>query len=340
MILDLISSITIFCGRIKKMIFYRCLIHFPRLPTYYFLFLIILIGISCGKESTFVADGSGKSHLDCKTCHMDIWNEWHTSPHARAWNSDVIQAAFHNFGFSRKCQSCHAPEPILFTGLKQPPILRKTSLDSGVNCLSCHEMNQGMGVAAVRNDPRAFCNPIIFPAISQSEFCGVCHVPIFNDWSGSRYAKEGKTCIDCHMRNPVDGKINHQCTDLLTLRSYQESIQMNCFFEQEQVIVEVTNYGVGHNFPGERHNRTLSLNVIQFDDNAEIQSTQKDLIKGITPFRGESTQDKIKIDQTVRFHFPVIISQGVVKISLLLKQFPWLADNEATVVKRIEITLK
>ena len=321
------------------MISYRRLIYWSRLSAHCFLFLIILNGISCREEPASVAGRNGNSHLNCKNCHLDIWNEWHTSPHARAWNSDVIQAAFHNFGFSRKCQSCHAPEPILITGLKQPPILRKTSLNSGVNCLSCHEMNQGLGVAAMRNDPGAACNPILFPAISQSDLCGVCHVPIFNDWSGSRYAKDGKTCVDCHMRDSINGKINHQCTDLSSLISYQESIQMNCFCEQTEVIVEVTNYGVGHNFPGERHNRTLSLNVIQLDNNAEIQSTQKNLIKGITPFRGESTQDKIKIDQTVRCHFPIMISEGVIKVSLLLKRFPWLADNEATVVKSIEIAL-
>jgi len=301
--------------------------------------LIFAIGCSCQHEQSSRLMSNVERNLNCKSCHLDQWNEWYESPHATSWTSDAIQAAFHNFGFSRKCQSCHAPEPVLVTGLENPPVLREAALVSGVNCRSCHGLRGGVGVAAIGGNPNAACQPVRLSAISSSQLCGVCHVPIFDDWSKSRYALEGRTCADCHMRNGTDGKVSHRCTNLLTSANYQNSIEMKCFQESGEIIAEVTNHGVGHNFPGERHNRTLSINVIQRDNNGEVQSAQKNLIKGITPFRGESTQDKIKIDETIRCHFPIIISKGTIEVSLLLKRFPWLSDDEAIVVTNTEIDL-
>ncbi len=303
------------------------------------LFLVLLCMLGCSRQSGQppLVGGDVDAQLSCKSCHVDQWKEWYASPHATAWNSDAIQAAFHNFGFSRKCQSCHAPEPVLVTGLKQPPVLREVSLTSGVNCLSCHGLGESAGVAALQDNPDVACRPVKVPAIASSRLCGVCHTPIFEDWAESRYAREGRTCTDCHMRNAIDGKINHRCIDLLSSAGYQNSIEMKCFQDGEELIAEVTNRGVGHNFPGERHNRTLSVRVIQRDVNGEVQAAQKNLIKGITPFRGESTQDKIKVDETVQCRFPLVIAKGVAGVTLLWKRFPWLSDDEATVVAEVEV---
>ncbi|MDG2208233.1 MAG: hypothetical protein P8K78_10045 [Pirellulales bacterium] len=141
------------------------------------------------------------------------------------------------------------------------------------------------------------------------------------------------------MRNPSTGEFSHRCASLLTSTKYSNSIEMQCFQDHGELIAVITNRGVGHNFPGERHNRTLSVKVIQRDINGDVQAAQKNLIKGITPFRGESTQDKIKIDESVKCRFPIVISEGVIEVTLLLKKFPWLSDEESTVITTTNINL-
>ena len=65
-------------------------------------------------------------NASCKQCHPDVWNEWDGSMHARAWRDPTIQASFQNFGFDRKCQSCHAPEPRLFERAQNPSCARQS----------------------------------------------------------------------------------------------------------------------------------------------------------------------------------------------------------------------
>ena len=89
------------------------------------------------------------AHHDCRQCHAEIWDQWEASSHARSWKDPHVQAAFQHFGFDRKCQSCHAPVPVLTTGPDVPVALRTGEQESGVHCLSCHQTVDGR-VAARR----------------------------------------------------------------------------------------------------------------------------------------------------------------------------------------------
>ena len=293
-------------------------------------------------------------HDDCRQCHQAVFGEWEASRHSRAWSDPNVQAAFQHFGFDRKCQSCHAPQPVLVTlpsvgqkgvppnGLAGQVELRGRDLPSGVNCVSCHRTADGRGVAARRTIPDAPCRPVQTPQLATGEICGNCHDAIYQDWQQSRYSKEAVTCQDCHMhagRNQ-DGSLNHLCLGSRHRETVRSGARMSCRQQGDELLVSVTNHATGHNFPGERHHRVLLVRVVEQKPTGEIVLAQQEVIKQVTPFRGESSADKIRAGETFEARFPVVDPPVVADVRLLYKTFPWLTDREALVVDRAEVKLE
>ena len=80
----------------------------------------------------------------CKSCHPAIWREWENSMHAKAWGDEIYQAAASQVPDRQtQCDQCHAPQPILVTGVGKMPKLRNTDRETGVSCLVCHLDSQG-----------------------------------------------------------------------------------------------------------------------------------------------------------------------------------------------------
>jgi hypothetical protein len=114
---------------------------------------------------------------------------------------------------------------------------------------------------------------------------------------------------------------------------------MECTLDGDQLIVRVKNDGAGHNFPGERHNRVLLLQVMEHTSTGEIALAQQKKIKDITPFRGESSAEQIRSGDTFEASFPVVDGAATAKVQLLYKLFPWHPDRDALVVHEQEIEL-
>lgn len=308
------------------------------------LFLVALVGTGrwWGKSPN---EGTGTpsamtSDEDCRRCHEAVWQEWQASYHSRSFSGPNVQAAFQHFGYDRKCESCHAPEPVLVTGLEREVELREADRDAGVTCSSCHAASGG-GVAARRTVPDAPCRPVQTPELSSSKMCGLCHVSIYEDWTAAEQYAGKRPCADCHMP-PVKGRPggrSHLCLgghDDATVRS---GAIMECRQEGGSLVVAVTNHATGHNFPGERHHRLLFLQVIQRKPDGEITLARQERIKGITPFRGESSDEHIRAGQTFRAEFPVVRPPVEAEVRLLYKRFPWEPDWEALVVHEEMLTL-
>jgi len=253
-----------------------------------------------------------------------------------------VQAAFQHFGYDRKCQSCHAPEPVVGIGEAEPSLRAEATRDSGVNCLSCHQLPNGLGVAAVRTIAAAPCNPVQIPEMADGALCDRCHDAIQEDWTNSRYPKEQTTCQSCHMPEVATrprGR-SHVCLgghDVATIRS---GVQVTSQQEGNELVVSVTNHATGHNFPGERHNRVLLLEVIERAEDKQITLVQQDRIKEITPFRGESSADRIRAGDTYEIRFPVVEDSVTADVRLIYKPFPWYADRDSTVVYHERVKLK
>lgn len=281
------------------------------------------------------------TNADCRQCHPQVWEEWEASYHSRAWADDAVQAAFRHFGHDRQCESCHAPEPVFQRGLAAPPALRATDRESGVNCLSCHGLPDGR-VAARRSLPAAPCQPVATPELTRSGHCAGCHVAIHKDWQASSFAAAAKTCHDCHMPAVTErpGGRSHVYLgghDPVTIRSGAE---MECRQEEDQLAVVVRNHATGHNFPGERHNRVLLLQVIQRQADGTITLAEQRTIKDITPFRGESSAEQIRAGQAFTARFAIVQPPVTADVRLLYKAFPWYPDRDALIVHQSLVELR
>ena len=144
----------------------------------------------------------------CKSCHPAIWREWEKSIHAQAWVDEIYQeAAKQVAGREKSCDPCHAPKPILVTGIGKMPKLRNVQRDSGVSCLVCHLDSdgamQGPPASAETNFHANVTNPIYKES---TKLCATCHgqpsVPEHDQVSSflkSKFATENKSCATCHM---------------------------------------------------------------------------------------------------------------------------------------------
>jgi hypothetical protein len=301
--------------------------------------LFVVTGINSRRTSIPAGDGAKLDHTSCQQCHQDAWREWEASMHARAWRDATVQASFGTFGFDRKCQSCHAAEPTLASPDAEP-VLRVADVESGVNCLTCHQLPDG-GVAARRTIANAPCRPTESPLFMSSASCGVCHVASQKDWSASSFASKRQECQTCHMPMLAGtGKGRSHAFlgghDDATVRS---GVRMEAARDSEQVVVRLANETTGHNFPGERHHRMLIVQIIERAADGEIVLSQQDTIKGVTPFRGEASADKIRAGQTVEVRFPVVKDAVLADVSLLYKLYPWYTDAESLLVSRAVVEL-
>jgi hypothetical protein len=108
----------------------------------------------------------------------------------------------------------------------------------------------------------------------------------------------------------------------------------------QELVVQVHNHATGHNFPGERHNRVLLLQVIQRRPDGTITLSEQRTIKAITPFSGESSADQIRAGETFSARFAVVEPPVTADVRLLYKAFPWFADRDALIVHQELVDLE
>ncbi len=284
---------------------------------------------------------TGMANTDCRQCHQAVWDEWQASMHAVAWTSPSVQAAFQHFGHDRKCKSCHAPMPVFVTGLTNAVELRIEDHAGGVDCISCHLTADGR-VAARRTNDDAPCRPIASPELQSSLQCAGCHVAIHKDWQESSFAAAGKTCQTCHMPAVAErvGGTSHVVLGGHDDQTVRSAARLTCNVEGDELVVTVENHGAGHNFPGERHNRVLLVEVFEYSSDREILLGRQRVIKDITPFRGESSAEEIRAGSMSVSRFPVVAGADSAEVRLLYKRFPWIADRESLVVDHREVSFE
>jgi hypothetical protein len=197
-------------------------------------------------------------------------------------------------------------------------------------------------VAARRTLPDAPCRPVATPELAASTVCGGCHVAIHQDWQQSSYRLAGKTCQSCHMPAVAgrSARASHLCLGGHDDALVRSGAEMTCRQDGDELVVTVHNHATGHNYPGERHNRVLLLQVLQRKPEGTITLAQQAMIKQVTPFRGESSAEQIRPGETFRAVFPVVEPPVAAEVRLLYKRFPWHRDEDALTVHRQLIELK
>lgn len=232
------------------------------------------------------------SSESCKKCHEEIWKEWTEDRHSMAWTGELYtelsakpQGAKNHA--DPNCWSCHAPRPILETGLESPAEARANYREQGITCLTCHQM--GEHVVGPRREPAATtevpadCGPMFSSKFAREDaqdatirFCGVCHNPhgTHLEFMASKYYREGKSCLSCHMpetMGPVakGGKPRlrrvHRFGGSHSLAALQKAMALEPRIEDGKLVVRVVNEGAGHKIPTDARHRAIWVRVAFFD---------------------------------------------------------------------------
>lgn len=173
-------------------------------------------------------DLNPQSATTCKSCHLDITEQWERSAHSKAdrdKNTLFGGMYFNSLKQTRgatmvACGPCH--ETVSFVN-QDFDGLREVSKE-GVACVYCHAITgpgDPKGVPAYTLDLSAYHGTIRVPVTTEShksaysayyttsEYCGTCHAysnqhgvkiaDTYGEWKRSAYAKQKVTCQSCHM---------------------------------------------------------------------------------------------------------------------------------------------
>lgn len=172
----------------------------------------------------------------CGLCHVEIYNEWKVSTHARAWEGDAQfleelkkTTAKPGRDASWSCMNCHTPFeaqlPRLVAGLEdndlgQPiyidnpyfdPVLQKEA----ITCATCHVRDGvvlgpfgGTGAPHPVRKSEELLSPALCTQCHEADhtFAQVDLTCIFDtgtSFQNGPWAAEGKTCQSCHMPEVV-----------------------------------------------------------------------------------------------------------------------------------------
>jgi cytochrome c554/c'-like protein len=222
---------------------------------------------------------------ECRSCHTDVWDEWTKSYHGQAWTDPMVQALSNGFRMT-ECIDCHAPQPIHLTGVDQRVAPRSHSRNDGVDCLSCHILEDGVSVAAGRNiDTSATagaCRPVHVPSMTDSSSCAGCHN---QHETLNELAESGmdKTCLDCHMR-PAErvgrsGR-SHLFPGAHSIEMHRKAVELEVEIKDGEVVASVTNRGAGHNVPTDARHRSYNLWITFYDSRGNIVGKREQMING------------------------------------------------------------
>jgi len=214
----------------------------------------------------------------CRACHEEIWNEWTSDRHSKAWVGELYTELSKNHT-DANCWSCHAPRPVLETGLNSPAEARANLREEGITCLSCHK--RGDHVIGSHPDPEATpavqpdCGPVYDPSYASDSnqagtnaFCAVCHGlhGTIDEFMGSQYARDGKTCLSCHMEEVMAPVANggsprlrrvHRMPGGHEPEMLRTAMTIEPRQEGDELVVRVINQGAGHRVPTDARHRAI-----------------------------------------------------------------------------------
>src|SRR5215470_18946406 len=168
----------------------------------------------------------------CGTCHPAQFADWRESVHAAASGPGIagqlVEMRESDPSSAYACLACHAPlaeqGPLVAVGreLRENPDYDVALAGRGVPCAACHvrghqrfgpPRRDGSVASTAPRETLPHNGVTRTPAFLKAEFCRGCHQfeadgfalngklleNTYNEWRGSRFAREGVQCQDCHM---------------------------------------------------------------------------------------------------------------------------------------------
>ena len=151
----------------------------------------------------------------CANCHKDIYENWVSTRHARAFSSPIFQRDWTELSKQTSCLQCHTAGFNAQNG---------TYYEEGVTCESCHGPFQP-------NHPSES-----MPLKPDADLCSTCHKPTTDEWHASPHSGAGVQCQACHnphSQTPMADSITALCTNCHKQRgdSFTHSTHANAGLE-------------------------------------------------------------------------------------------------------------
>ncbi len=186
----------------------------------------------------------------CATCHPQQFAEWKESLMAMATTESRFEPRFKQLSWAmtrEQCFECHAP---------------LQNREEGISCEVCHGPGQTMKVV---EEVCFGCHQSQMEAGTQT----MLSTPA--EFLQSAAHREGKTCVDCHMRTP-DGNVSHRFEGSRTTPEvYRGTVIIESVERKEgQLVVVVRNNVSGHYLPTGAPENVLFLEVTGHDDKSEV----------------------------------------------------------------------
>jgi HEAT repeat protein len=286
----------------------------------------------------------------CAGCHPAIYAEHRQNTHGRAFFDEEARLATR--GFRREdCIRCHTPRPVFETGIGMTPMQRWTDLEEGNTCMSCHGRSGYDYGRFVGGDE---CRSAFEPEVSTVAHCATCHriAGTPDQWSRAEHGKQSdRLCIDCHMpvvvRPVATGQPPRPVRSHVFPASSSES-QLRRAYDYEvhldgnEVVVAITNKGVGHNFPTANRQRGVESLVVVRDQQggevarsrlicrypyaSELEPHQMTMPRGSQIPSGKTTEHRV----------PLGVAAGTVECRLYFKLYRPSADTDAHLSRCLE----
>ena len=166
------------------------------------------------------------SAKECGRCHVEIYQEWKASFHAKAWFDPQFQVEWAKDDSLWVCINCHTPlvnqQQYLILGKqggdyfrpvkKKNPVFDPELRDEGITCAACHVRdgavlgpygNQKDSPHAVRKaTPQELTHELCLTCHNVTDVLNptlVCTFQTGEEWKSGPWARAGETCVTCHM---------------------------------------------------------------------------------------------------------------------------------------------
>ncbi|MFC1855408.1 multiheme c-type cytochrome [Thermodesulfobacteriota bacterium] len=264
---------------------------------------------------TTIPDGlTSLSSKECGTCHIEIYNEWKSSMHAKAYVDPFYQAYLKKDNNHWTCYYCHTPLErqreykiigFVKNDLNRPildvnPDFDEELRDEGVTCAGCH-VKDGIiyGPFGGLNAP----HPTAYDAsLLSTDLCERCHeVPkastmfykgnpcgSVEEFNNGPYKEDGYTCQTCHMPATVR-RLTPTSSEFRPTRRHtfagphskdmlKKALYVTIEKEngkgKEKFTLKVLNNGAGHKVPTGDPDRYINI-ITKFYDSDNLLITKE-----------------------------------------------------------------
>jgi len=316
------------------------------------------------RETPPVVQGTAHESLSresCVECHAPIAAEWRESYHflsvAGPFWKRIRDRSFDRL-FDRlrvPCMNCHAPANILDLPPGQHPVERADAPELGVDCVSCHVSERGIlgpggqgGGAHEATEDRRFRDPVM----ATTMICAACHdepaehARTVESWRSTQFAKDGVTCLHCHMPEveapavtggPKRLRRSHSFIADKDPRMLRGALNASITLvtETREAIVRITNDRMGHSFPASGMNSLIVDVAVQNESKQAVMTVRRtfgtrELIPGYLDFWPFAKVSKIPYGESRELRVELPTGHGVVSAEFRYRDWFALRDRDLT----------